>query len=362
MMARYTETTMMVLLAAAFVAAAQMAQPATADGWSAAGWRALRAGAAEEAAGDFSQALRIDAGNALALLGAGAAANMRGRGEEARQHLVGALKADPSLTAAALLLGEILYREADLQGAIAVYEQALARTPGDPKLTARLDTWRREAAVHDTFSTRLATHFTILFEGPADQPMAGKVSEMLESIYWQVGGALGAYPPNVLTVVLYSKEQFRDITQSPSWAGGVYDGRIRVPMAGRIDERDLQRVLTHEFTHAVIHSLAPRGVPQWLNEGLAVLMERGGGQAAPLPADADVPPLARLEGSFEKLSPGEARLAYGASAAATQALLDRGGPMVIYNLLTNLGAGMRFDEAFERAALVPYREFAQTWR
>jgi len=34
-------------------------------------------------------------------------------------------------------------------------------------------------------------------------------------------------------------------------------------------------------------------------------------------------------------------LAYG--------LLDRGGPMVIYNLLTNLGNGMRFDEAFERA-------------
>ena len=72
--------------------------------------------------------------------------------------------------------------------------------------------------------------------------------------------------------------------------------------------------------------------------------------------------LARLEGSFEKLSPEEARTAYSASAAATQALLDRGGPMVVYNLLTNLGSGMRFEEAFERAALMPYREFAETWR
>ena len=337
-------------------------QPTSAGAWNDAGWRALRAGSAEEAAAAFAQAIRLDGANAIAMLGAGAAANMRGRPEEARQHLAGALRLQPSLTVAAQLLGEILYRQADLQGAIDVYEQALARDPGDQKLTSRLEAWRREAALHDTLSTKLATHFTILFEGPADQPMAARVSEMLESIYWQVGGAIGAYPANVLTVVLYSKEQFRDVTKSPSWAGGLYDGRIRVPMAGRIDERDLRRVLTHEFTHAVVKSLAPRGVPQWLNEGLAVLMERGGGPADPLPADAAVPPLSRLEGSFEKLSSDEAKHAYAASAAATQALLDRAGPMVIYNLLTNLGSGMRFEEAFERAALMPYREFAATWR
>jgi hypothetical protein len=35
---------------------------------------------------------------------------------------------------------------------------------------------------------------------------------------------------------------------------------------------------------------------------------------------------------------------------------------VIYNLLTNLGKGMKFDEAFERAALMSYAEFKQTWR
>ena len=119
------------------------------------------------------------------------------------------------------------------------------------------------------------------------------------------------------------------------------------------------RVLTG--THAVVRSLAPRGVPQWLNEGLAVMMERGGAPA-PTEPDAAVLPLARLEGPFDGLSPDEARSAYATSAAAAQALLDRAGPMVIYNLLTNLGAGMRFDEAFERAALVPYREFQQTWR
>jgi hypothetical protein len=335
--------------------------PATADGWTAAGWQALRAGAAEEASADFAQALRLNGAHPLALLGAGSAANVRGRADEARLHLTRALREQPSLTAASLLLGEILYRAADLDGAIGVYEQALARAPGDPRLTARLDTWKHEAAVHETFSSRIANHFTILFDGPPDQPMAARVSEMVEAIYWQVGGALGAYPKDILTVVLYSKEQFRDVTQSPSWAGGLYDGRIRVPVAGRIDEKELRRVLTHELTHAVVYSLAPRGVPQWLNEGLAILMERGG-VPPPVSADAAGPALAQLEGSFGKLSPEDARVAYATSASAAQALLDRAGPMVIFNLLTNLGNGMKFEEAFERAALMPYSEFKQTWR
>ena len=337
------------------------APPATADGWTAAGWQALRAGAAEEASADFAQALRLNGAHPLALLGAGAAANVRGRADEARLHLTRALREQPSLTAASLLLGEILYRAADLDGAIGVYEQALARAPGDTRLMARLESWKHEAAVHDTFSSRIANHFTILFDGPPDQPMAARVSELVEIIYWQVGGALGAYPKDILTVVLYSKEQFRDVTQSPSWAGGLYDGRIRVPVAGRIDEKELRRVLTHELTHAVVYSLAPRGVPQWLNEGLAILMERGG---VPPPASADAagPALAQLEGSFAKLSPEDARVAYATSASAAQALLDRAGPMVIFNLLTNLGNGMKFDEAFERAALMPYSEFKQTWR
>ena len=337
---------------------AQAPQPTTADGWTAAGWRALRAGAAEEAAADFAQALRLNGANPLALLGAGSAANVRGRADEARLHLTRALREQPSLTAASLLLGEILYRAADLSGAIGVYEQALARAPGDTRLTARLEAWQREAAVHDTFSTRIATHFNILFEGPADQPMAARVSEMLEAIYWQVGGAIGAYPKDILTVVLYSKEQFRDVTQSPSWAGGLYDGRIRVPVAGRVDEKALRRVLAHEFTHAVVYSLAPRGVPQWLNEGLAILMERGGEAPPPAPADAGGGSRA---GEARRIvrAPVAGRGAHRVrhQRAAAQALLDRAGPMVIYNLLTNLGNGMKFEDAFERAALMPYSAF-----
>ena len=37
-----------------------------------------------------------------------------------------------------------------------------------------------------------------------------------------------------ITVVLYSREQFRDITRSPQWAAGMFDGEIRVPVHGTL--------------------------------------------------------------------------------------------------------------------------------
>jgi len=349
-----------VVIALALVLALQAGPPTAADVLTAEGWRALRAGAVDEAEADFTRVLAGNGAQALALLGSGTIAHMRGHEADARLQLTRALHEQPSLTAASILLGKILYAAGDLNGAIGVYEEAIAHSNGDPKLAATLEAWRHEAAVHETFSTRVATHFTILFEGPPDQPLADRVSDLLESVYWQVGGALGVYPSDVLTVILYSKEQFRDITQSPSWAGALYDGRIRVPVAGRIDEKALRRVLAHELTHAIVHGVVPRGIPVWLDEGLAQLMEQR--PPAAIPDGAAVPPLSSLEGSFARLSPEEASAAYAVSAAAAQALLDRAGPMAIVNLLNYLAGGVPFDDAFARAALVPYADFRQTWR
>lgn len=334
------------------------AQTHTAAEWNRAGWEALRAGRGDEAANAFREALRLDSSDAIAMLGSGAAAQLRGRTDEAIQQLGGALRLRPSLTAASLLLGELLYRQNDLANAIAVYEQALAYSPAQPQLTSKLDAWRREAEIHDRFSRRIASHFIILFEGPPDQPLAARVADVLESDYWRIGAALGAYPSDVITVVLYTKEQFRDITQSPSWAGGMFDGRIRVPVGGRIDDGELRRVLAHELTHAVVRGIAAAGVPQWLNEGIAVLFEKGGiARDRARPGDAALLPLDRLERPFDTLSPREARLAYAESAVAVQKIIELGGPTALYNLLTDIANGVAFAEAFEKVVLIPYSEF-----
>jgi tetratricopeptide (TPR) repeat protein len=334
-----------------------------------AAWQAVRGGRLQEAAETFREALRAEPRDARLLLGAGLAAHLLGQLEEARQHLIAALQAQPSLTEASLLLGQILYQRGDVDGAISVYEQARTAAPNEPLLTSRLEAWRREADLHGRFTQRVGDRFTVLFEGPKEEALAARAVEVLDAAYWRVGTALGAYPLAPITVVLYTQEQFRDITRSPAWAAGAFDGRIRIPVRGApSDTREFERVLSHEFTHALVHSLAPRNVPQWLDEGLAVAFEVGhDAQAVPrVPASSGAPepdlPLASLEQSFDGLSANRAQRAYADSAVAVQSLIDLAGMPAILNLLWNIGEGLPFPEAFERATLMSYGEFQKTWR
>ncbi len=166
-------------------------------------------------------------------------------------------------------------------------------------------------------------------------------------------------PPGPITVVLYTDQQFKDVTRSPRWAAASFDGKIRVPVRGALDrEEELERVLGHELTHALIRSVAPRGVPYWLNEGLAVVFE---GPAASGTTDAAggsaALSLEALRGSFEGLSDKDAERAYAQSAQAASALLDLIGPTGISSLLNDLGRGVDFNRAFAERSPISFREF-----
>ena len=324
------------------------------------GFEALKSGRAQEAAAAFDEALKLAPHEPVLLLGAGAAAHLQGRMDQARLFLVDALKRNPRLTEASLLLGDVLYRAGDLQTAITTYEQAQAYAPEDARLATRLESWRKELDLHGRFNSRIGAHFTVLFEGPAEADLAARAVEILERAYWRMGAALYAYPPDVITVVLYTREQFRDITQSPAWAGGSFDGRIRVPVRGALQNlTEFERVLAHEFTHALVRSLGSRHVPQWLDEGLASYYEGGdpGSSRALVKSAPALIPMTRLERSFADLDSRAARLAYAQSAVAVARLLEQAGPVEMVNLLTDLGAGVPFADAFARRMFMTYAEF-----
>ena len=325
-----------------------------------AGWEALNAGRIQEAAAAFDEAMRTGPQTPSTLLGAGLVARLQGRTDDVRRLLVDALKIEPSLTPASLLLGSVLYQSGDLDGAIETYQRALVFNPNHPQLTRQLEAWRKEAELHSGFRQALGDHFTVMFEGPAEAELASRAVAVLEADYWRIGTALSIYPSSVTTVILYTREQFRDITRSPSWAGGSFDGRIRVPVQGALQNRaEFERVLAHEFTHALIQSVAARGVPTWLHEGLADCFDGSDNRRKEQQlreAEARVP-LSRLERSFEALSAKEAALAYAESAVAVHKLLEDPGPLAVANLLTDIGRGIPFTEAFERNMLVSYAEF-----
>lgn len=351
---------MRVLAALFLLCGATLGGQKSASQLSKAGWDALNSGRLQEAAAAFDDALKTAPQQATLLLGAGVVAHLQGREDEARRLLVDTLKIEPALTAASLLLGDVLYQSGDLDAAIDIYQQALAFAPTHPHLTKRLAAWRKEAALHSGFGRKLGDHFTVLFEGPAEAELADRAVAILESAYWRIGTALYTYPADVITVILYTREQFRDVTQSPAWAGGAFDGRIRIPVQGALENRaEFERVLSHEFTHALVQSIASRGVPVWLHEGLAGCFE-GSDMAKREAQVRNAParlPLARLERSFADLSTKDASLAYAESAVAVRALLDLAGPPAVISLLGDVGRGLSFSDAFERHILIPYSDF-----
>jgi tetratricopeptide (TPR) repeat protein len=325
-----------------------------------AGWDALVAGRPHDAADAFRAAIAGDPKNARLHVGAGAAAFLERRDADARQALELALTLDPRLTRARALLGQVFYRTGDLAGAIGTYETLVAEAPDDKQAHATLERWRREAQLNGRLQQTVGSHFTVSFEGPEEAPLADKALDALERAYWRIGDTLSAYPIAAIPVVLYSNEQFRDITRSPSWAAGAYDGTIRVPMRGALaDPEELDRVLAHEFTHALVRSIAPRAVPTWLNEGLATALERGDlwwAERAVRDARGRVE-LSALTGSFGRLSGAQAQLAYAVSALAVRKLIEDAGGFAIANLLRDLGDGVSFEDAFAHRMQRPFSDF-----
>ncbi len=322
-------------------------------------WNALNAGQAHAAAEAFREALAADPKNARLHLGAGMAASLERRDTDARDEFERALALDPKLAQARAMLGQMQYRMGDPASAIRTYDTLLAMTPDDKDARATLDRWQRESDLHDRMQQAVGSHFTVSFEGPAEAELAALALEVLDRAYWRICQLVGTFPLDPINVVLYTGEQFRDITRAPSWAAGAYDGTIRVPMRGALDKREeLDRVLSHEFTHALIRTLASRGVPAWLNEGLATALETGNLDWAEKNAAAQKPvPLRALQSGFGRFTGAQAQLAYATSALAARRLLDEAGGFAVANLLRDLGAGAEFEAAFLHRIQRPFADF-----
>lgn len=308
----------------------------------------------------FQEAIADTPRNPDLRAGAALAAYLAGRHEDAGQMLDSALALDTTHVPSRLLLGRLQRRTGDSAGAVQTYEALAADLPEAKDIADVLARWRREDDLHSRMSQSVGTHFLVSFEGPAERALADRALASLERAYDRIGNVLVTYPIAPIAVVLYTQQQFRDITRSPSWAGGAYDGTIRVPVRGALDqERELDRVLAHEFVHALVATLTTRRLPTWFDEGLAGALEiedlgwaRATVERIPGPI-----PLATLSGSFRDFSPGLAAAAYAVSALAVHRLIEDAGGLAITNVLRDVDDGVSFDASFAHRMQRTVKEF-----
>lgn len=352
-----------VALSAAGPALAQTSDPRIAL-MERAAWDALSKGQTKAAADIFRQALASDPNNAQLHVGAATAAYADRRDDDARSELERALSLDPKLASAQQLMGQVLHRKGDLLGAIRIYEGLVTNAPADATTQAALDRWRREFDLQLRMQQTYGGHFAVSFEGPAEEALAAQAVDSLNRAMDRICALLNTYPTRTIPVVLYSTQQFSDITRAPSWAAGAYDGTIRVPMRGALDDpQELNRVLAHEFTHALVHTLSKSAIPTWLNEGLATALESDSIEWAARSVRQSKPvPLALLRRSFGQFSGAQAQLAYATSALAVQRMLQDAGGFAVANLIRDLGDGLDFDTAFAHRIQRSFDDFQTALR
>lgn len=212
------------------------------------------------------------------------------------------------------------------------------------------------------------SHFTVKFDGGENGVAGHVIAILLEEAYMKVGSDLNFYPTDRIEAVLYTKEQFRDVTRSPAWAGALYDGRIKAP-AGGIAEKssELEKVLFHEYTHALVHRLSHGRAPTWLNEGLAQYEE---GQDDSRYADAlrefarngkKTFSLRALEGSFMGLTSSQAQSAYILSHSATRYIIREFGVSAVKRILEALASGHNIDSAVSSSIYISYDDLDKHW-
>lgn len=328
------------------------------------GWAALEAGDGSKAASAFRQALENDPANPLLQYGAGMAAHLLGRENDAMTALKKAVASEPRFVEAHLWLGQIAYAQGDLDLAIRSFESALKLRPGNRQIASQVENWRKESGVHRELTDRVGVRFRILFDGARQQALGDRVERVLEAGYWRIGKLMDTYPSEPVTVVLYTNRQFTDITRAPAWAGGAFDGRIRLPVGGALRApAELDRVVTHELVHAIVASAARGGtVPAWVNEGLASHFESASHSwvSAVIARTPAFIPLEDLDQPFGNLDSQVASLAYAESALAARLLVEQLGPNLGL-FLQMVGSGASVDDALTTLKVDP-ASFHAEWK
>lgn len=289
----------------------------------------------------------------------------RGDVYRAESEVARVLVEDPALAYGFEELARCKYEDDDLAAALDALETAKKLDPERaPKLAAFEDRLRREYEAEKEFDRVVRGSFAVKFDGKDFRGAADSVLDLLDAAERRARDFLGHVPRRTTSVVLYTRKDFSAVTGAHAWTGGLFDGKIRLPVRNFAATRDeVAKTLTHEFMHLVVRDLTKR-CPTWLNEGLAQLAE--GKRAADVAAflrGRELKRAAALPNDwFGVASGGEVSVYYAQGLSFTAFLLEDRGPGALKDLLEKLDAATPFAKAFEDVYGRTLDEAEDRWR
>ena len=191
----------------------------------------------------------------------------------ARQTLKESIAQDSKNAFVYELLADIDDREENLAEARANYEIAYNLQP-TAALKDKIEKLSKESKIEKKLSTYREEHFIIKYH-EKETPYEGfELREILRAMYRDISKDFAFYFKNKVTVLLYDETEFKSISNTPHWVGGLYDGKVRMPVNKKgFTELDLKALTAHEVTHAFVAGMSASQAPPWINEGLAQFEE-----------------------------------------------------------------------------------------
>jgi len=249
-------------------------------------------------------------------------------------------------------IARLHYNRGNLPEARFFLNRALEVNPGRAEsldLKRQLD---REEPLESSFDRDTSIHFELTYQTVFSKEWVSDLLEIFETAYERGGDFLGVQPAQRVQVIVYALRDLRKAKSLPEWAGGVYDGKIRLPVSSMSSTPEqMTAAVLHEYCHHMVFVMTHGNCPTWLNEGLAQTLEGSDPARAQQILTGDdgklsLIPLSKLEGPFtEAKSREEAGKMYAQSLLTVKYLIKEKGIPALRELLTNLGRQCSIQEA-----------------
>jgi hypothetical protein len=233
---------------------------------------------------------------------------------------------EPSLLA---LAGLAAFQSDDTKKAEAYWARSVALRP-NAQIASLLERLRAERSADAGHERSSSSRFILRYDGRAlASHEAASLLSILDSELDRIDAALGCPTAEPLTVIVQSRDAYRTATGMGEWNGGLFDGRIRVPLTGGAQPPELRKTLAHELVHAC---LSRRGIrDRWLQEGMAM---RWSGERPPAELLREAMKLGRPP-EWDESRPDQIRLFYAWSWLAVDHLYQTRGEAGVRELLRN---------------------------
>lgn len=286
--------------------------------------------------------------------------------EEAYRLAQQAVEETPGNPEAHFLLGQLHYLRQELREAQRCWEKALALSPDRNDIRAQLEKLKEEKALEEDLARGDAHPFVVRFAKGQIPVDLSRLKALLREAHRKIGQPFQHFLTHRLTVLLYSAEDFERVKRLSHPVAGLYDGKIRLPLApGPSGGQELTRILWHEYTHAVVHDLAKGRCPLWLNEGIAKAQED---RVQPVEVElARAAFTQRRLPSWDSLWAGRYEadtlaLYYQVSYLVVAYLVQRWSWLQLKQLLVRLGEGASIQQALARTYLQDPAALEAQWR